>query len=195
VLTIVPALIATPIGFGEGGLRYLELFVLVGWALEHRHAKFFGMIAAPVLAGVLVLVELIRFSGHNVLGGVVFVLFGALLSPLLLRNFGMLRDLPQIPLLPGLAALGQPRKKRSATRPASTGTVTPIGRRSRRDAKPASAPQGVLTPGPWPTGPISQGEVDRLLDKINTNGIDSLSADERRLLDDASRRLRDRHEG
>ena len=34
-------------------------------------------------------------------------------------------------------------------------------------------------------------EVDRLLDKISRSGIDSLTPEERRLLDDASRKLRD----
>jgi hypothetical protein len=34
--------------------------------------------------------------------------------------------------------------------------------------------------------------LDRVLDKISQQGIDSLTSDERKLLDDLSRRLRDR---
>jgi hypothetical protein len=33
-------------------------------------------------------------------------------------------------------------------------------------------------------------EIDRVLDKISETGLESLTADERRLLDEASRRLR-----
>jgi hypothetical protein len=33
-------------------------------------------------------------------------------------------------------------------------------------------------------------EVDRVLDKISESGMDSLTPDERRLLDDVSKRLR-----
>jgi len=42
-----------------------------------------------------------------------------------------------------------------------------------------------------PPGPV-QNEVDRVLDKISANGIGSLTPDERRFLDDQSRRMRDR---
>jgi membrane associated rhomboid family serine protease len=42
------------------------------------------------------------------------------------------------------------------------------------------------TPGP------AQDEVDRVLDKISANGISSLTPEERRFLDDQSRRMRDR---
>ena len=48
--------------------------------------------------------------------------------------------------------------------------------------------------GPWAPPSASaasdQFEVDRLLDKISAQGIDSLSADERRRLKEASERLR-----
>jgi hypothetical protein len=33
-------------------------------------------------------------------------------------------------------------------------------------------------------------EIDRVLDKISETGLDSLTSDERRLLDEASRKLR-----
>jgi hypothetical protein len=57
-----------------------------------------------------------------------------------------------------------------------------------------------VTQGPWsspsgstPAGPsrLEQAELDVLLDKIGQSGIDSLSKEERRRLDELSRRMRD----
>jgi hypothetical protein len=50
-------------------------------------------------------------------------------------------------------------------------------------SRPAAAPQHAEA--------REQNPLNRLLDKISAHGIESLTADERRLLDDASRRLRD----
>ena len=47
-------------------------------------------------------------------------------------------------------------------------------------------------PTPVETSRPSDEEVDRVLDKISATGLDSLTADERRLLDDMSQRLRKR---
>jgi hypothetical protein len=48
--------------------------------------------------------------------------------------------------------------------------------------------------GPWapptPNTSADQAEVDRLLDKISAQGIDALTADEKRRLKEASERLR-----
>jgi hypothetical protein len=49
--------------------------------------------------------------------------------------------------------------------------------------------------GPWqPTSPdeiARQARIDSLLDKIAATGLDSLTADERKWLNDASKRSRD----
>ena len=48
------------------------------------------------------------------------------------------------------------------------------------------------SPRPVARDPLAEpAALDRLLDKISANGIDSLSREERKLLDEASRRLRD----
>jgi membrane associated rhomboid family serine protease len=204
LLTIVPAMLSLPFALAIGGISLLELFVLVGWALANRNAKFFFGIPAPVLAGVFVVITMINYSGSGAFGGVVFVAVGALLSPLLLRSFGLLSDLPQIPVIPGVAALATklagdgrtstgvraPSRRRAGTAGRSAASN---GKRKLQGLPPLREDQKVIQ-GPWPTGPISQGEVDRLLDKIADEGIDSLSSEERRLLDDASRRLRQRHD-
>ena len=43
---------------------------------------------------------------------------------------------------------------------------------------------------PTPDDLLRQAEIDVLLDKISEHGLDSLTADERRRLDEHSRRLR-----
>ena len=96
----------------------------------------------------------------------------------------------------------------TARNPARTGNTgskgTPAagpGRRGRSGAKAPGASGssgdtagGVVT-GPWEgssSAPVvNELEVDRILDKIAANGMASLSADERRALEEASRRRRD----
>lgn len=53
--------------------------------------------------------------------------------------------------------------------------------------RPAS--RAVVTP-PRPAGDGRASELDRVLDKISSSGLDSLSSDERAVLDDMARRLR-----
>ncbi|NIM48917.1 MAG: rhomboid family intramembrane serine protease [Gemmatimonadales bacterium] len=61
-----------------------------------------------------------------------------------------------------------------------------IPKARRREAQNAEPP--VATP---PQEPSIYDEVDRVLDKISATGLDSLTPDERRLLDDVSRQLRE----
>jgi hypothetical protein len=166
------------------------------------------MIPAPALAIVFVVVEMLRFSGHQVLGGVVFVFVGAVLSPILLRSFGMLSDLPQIPAVPLLAKLVSPSRRTGKARttgprraPGSgMGSKRPVdgpprtSRPSTARTKAKGSDPSTVVQGPWDAKPVDQRELDRLLDKIAAQGIDSLSADERKMLDEASRRLRERRD-
>ncbi|MET0325358.1 MAG: DUF6576 domain-containing protein, partial [Ilumatobacteraceae bacterium] len=85
------------------------------------------------------------------------------------------------------------------------------GRRKRKPPK-SSRGGGEVVAGPWsassrtgpsrsttlpqPPAPASsehdQAELDALLDKISANGMDGLSADEKRRLNELSKRLRNR---
>jgi hypothetical protein len=42
--------------------------------------------------------------------------------------------------------------------------------------------------GPVPEDPRLEGEIDRILDKISEHGLDSLTPEEEKILDEASRR-------
>jgi membrane associated rhomboid family serine protease len=74
---------------------------------------------------------------------------------------------------------GRPRPARAAER----GAVTPPG------GPPGAAP--VVATLPASTAAARREVLDRLLDKISANGIESLTGDERRLLEETSRSLRD----
>lgn len=65
-----------------------------------------------------------------------------------------------------------------------------VPRTHRRAPVPEEAPQAAARAAPAEQAP-EHDQVDRLLDKISESGLDSLTPDERRLLDDVSRQLRD----
>ena len=85
---------------------------------------------------------------------------------------------------------------RSPTR-SRTGRVKPAAKGRRR--RPAGGGQKVVD-GPWaaPTGPAAssadtaalQAELDALLDKISSSGLDSLTNAEKQRLNELSKRLR-----
>ena len=79
--------------------------------------------------------------------------------------------------------------------------------RSRKKSKPkrsaGPSKSGGVVQGPWknapaptppppPPSPADQIELDALLDKIGADGMDSLTGDEKKRLNDLSKRLRNR---
>ncbi|MGD2134923.1 MAG: rhomboid family intramembrane serine protease [Gemmatimonadales bacterium] len=80
------------------------------------------------------------------------------------------------------------QRARKAFQPRVPAHVVP--RTHRREPVQEEEPQAAVAPAPTEPAP-EQDEVDRLLDKISESGLDSLTPDERRLLDDVSRQLRD----
>jgi hypothetical protein len=77
-----------------------------------------------------------------------------------------------------------PKRKSKPKRSAGTssrGVVQGPWKNAPAPAPPAAAPS-----------PADQIELDALLDKIGANGMDSLSGDEKKRLNDLSKRLRNR---
>ncbi len=88
-----------------------------------------------------------------------------------------------------------PRIGSGSSHPPRRGTGRPSGAQARR----TSDRRGSVVEGPWsapvpppPTADAAsaQVELDELLDKISAGGLDSLSADEKRRLNELSKRLR-----
>lgn len=99
-------------------------------------------------------------------------------------SLARLRDgMSQVPDEPDEMPHAVPRSSPRATRPEEDEIVArsnaAVARQAVTEPTPA-APPSTTTPG-----------LDQLLDKISAHGLASLTADERRLLDEAARRLRD----
>ena len=67
-----------------------------------------------------------------------------------------------------------------------------MGRRPSRRDLVAVAHRCRPPPAARPRTPHDQAELDHLLDKISANGMDGLTADEKRRLNELSKRLRNR---
>jgi hypothetical protein len=98
------------------------------------------------------------------------------------RSIGLLAAYPWIPRVP----IGDTVR----TRPARTA-------RPPRRPKPGrptvvDGPWGIASAAPDATSTADQAELDSLLDKIAASGMDSLSGEEKRRLNDLSKKLRKR---
>ena len=97
----------------------------------------------------------------------------------------------------GPAMIGSSEPSVRAPRRGRRGSPTRGSRPGRRGGRRRQGQGGTVTQGPWsspaghPAGPsrLEQAELDVLLDKIGQSGIDSLSKEERRRLDELSRKI------
>ncbi len=178
-LTVVlPGLLATLIepNYLIGGIRALEIAIFVVFVCENPRMPFFFGIPAWILAVVVVGIDILQLLGDRQSEYLLVYLMGIAVAVWTARSYGMLSDfqwLPQIKL---------PKKQRRV------GKVSGPTSRGK-----TSGP--VVVDGPWPTTPVyrpmqDQAEVDQILDKIALVGMDGLTADEKKRLNDASKRLR-----
>ncbi len=184
ILTIVPAVIATLVGFNVYGLEYLQLGVFIVFIAEHPTARFFFNIPGWVIGAVIVGLQVLQLAGNRNGDGLVFLLVLLVTAGLAARSFGLATQLPWIPVLPMPGAgveKSSPKKRRKGGSPATT--------RSRQTVVegPWAAPN---MPRPSPDAAAAQAELDVLLDKISAGGLDSLTSDEKKRLNELSKRLR-----
>lgn len=162
-----------------GGLSLLGLAFLVVIAVDQPSLPMLFGIPIWVIAAVVVGVNALTALAYQAWGAL-FLLLGCIAIALIgTAAVGIIDQLPFVPRL------------KDAPGPRSRG--------ARRSKRPRSV-RGSVTQGPWsspsgsaPAGPsrLEQAELDVLLDKIGQSGIDSLSKEERRRLDELSRRMRD----
>jgi membrane associated rhomboid family serine protease len=182
LVTLLPGLVATLIDlpFAYYGIRSVELAIFVVFACENPKMPFFFGIQAWIIAVVIVGIELLQLIGDRQSELLIVYLAALVTAVWTARSFGMLNDfqwLPRIRL-----------PKRSKTASSSSGATRSSGGRS------------VVVDGPWPSTPVykampDQAEVDQILDKIALVGMDGLTSDEKRRLNEASKRLRKRGGG
>jgi hypothetical protein len=193
-LTIVPALILTVLGplddsfdfMIQFGLSNLFLGGIWVYAATYPGVKWFEVIPLWALAAIFTVLNLLQFRGIGANGQVVFLLVSVAVALVAGRSLGLATGWP-IPHLPldGVASSGsrkrKPKPPRSAGSSRSSGVV-------QGPWKNAPAPM----PPPSTPSPADQIELDALLDKIGANGMDSLTGDEKKRLNDLSKRLRNR---
>ena len=184
-VAIVPAIFVTLLPSGsfpttnEVGLGLLASVMFVIFAVHYPSQPFFFGIPAWALALVFVGIDVLRLTGDRLWGTLLLMLSAIALGVVIVRQWGFAERLEFIPRLPGGGTAsqrtGKPAKRR---RGPSTNKVVdgPWGAAPR----PASGPDTVA----------AQHELDQLLDKISASGLDSLTADEKRRLNELSKRLR-----
>lgn len=185
-LIVFPGIIGAVLDLPQAGIRSIEIAVLLIFIAEYPNIRFFFGIPAWALGAVYVVTDLLQISAEGSGDQLLFYLASLVIAALAARAVGMLTAYPWIPRVPLPDAL--------------TGTTSSGPRRSSRGKVRGKAPRKQVVEGPWsaPTPPArppadtaaAQAELDALLDKISEHGLESLSADEKRRLNELSKKLR-----
>jgi membrane associated rhomboid family serine protease len=192
LLVVIPGLLVVALGYFAVGISALSFAMFLVFAIENPNAQFFFGIKAWVIAAVYLGIRLLQILGDRATNELIISVVSLLLMVTALRAWGAASSLPMFPKLPLVDRIKtSPGKKSRSSKQPKQGRKG--GAKLRSVPTPGDSPNRTGTAS-WPSGAIRQEEVDRLLEKIASSGINSLSADERRTLDLASKNLRDRHE-
>lgn len=187
LLTMVPAVMVTLFevlmpGF-EGfafGLRFVELGILVAFAAQYPTARFWPGIPAWGLAAIIVGLDFLQALGARNDYQFTMLVFTVVVGVVGIRSFGFANELHWVPKVPLPASMTGESPSPRAARPQRR------RRRSRGKGNLSSVPP------PPSESPSADMEIDALLDQVADSGLDSLSKEQRRRLEDHSKRLRKR---
>ena len=186
-LIVLPGIVGAVLDLPQAGVRSIEIAVLLIFIAEYPTIRFFFGIPAWVLGLVYVVTDLLQISADGTGDQLLFYLTSLVIAALAARAVGMLTAYPGIPQLPLPDSLTGTRS--SGPRRSARGRVRGKGSGKPRVVEgPWSAPSTPAVPSP--DAAAAQAELDGLLDKISESGLDSLSADEKRRLNELSKRLR-----
>jgi membrane associated rhomboid family serine protease len=199
LITVIPGVLGAVLDLPQAGMRAIELSVFLVFVAEYPFARFFFNIPAWVVAAVIVGIEFIQLLGDRDERGILFRLISIAVAAVTARTMGLASSLPWIPALPiGSHRDGSSQRSATKSRGKSRRRSSGGGEVVRGPWSPPSrsGPVGVA-PLPQPPGASSeavadQAELDALLDKISAVGMDGLSADEKRRLNELSKRMRNR---
>lgn len=169
LVAVIPGLVATGLDVSLFSIRSVEVALFVVFVAQYPRAPFFFGIQAWVLAVVLVGIEIVQYVADRAYELILVLVVTIATAVWSARSFGMLTDLQWLPKINlGKGARKAPKRKLGGP---------------------------VVVEGRWPTASTytpmqDQAEVDRILDKIAVVGMDGLSVDEKRRLNEASKRLR-----
>ena len=195
LIVVIPGIVGTLINLPQAGLRPVELCVFLVFVAEYPFARFVFNIPAWVFGAVILGIEVIQLLGDRNERGIIFLFSSLAVAAVTARTMGLLHELPWIPALPiGSRRSTSRRTKRSRGSSSSGGGEVVAGPwtttgRSGPVRTPPSLPQ---PPAPPPSTTSDQVELDALLDKISAVGMDGLDADEKRRLNELSKRMRNR---
>jgi len=168
---------------GFGGLFLLETAMFLVFIAAYPTAMGFFGIPLWVFGAVFIGIQVLQLTAVRAWEWLLVMVVDIAISFLGARAMG-LSSLEWIPRVPLPASLSGDRRSRRH----------PGSRRSghRRGPAPVTPIRPVGTAAtPTAADLLRQAEIDVLLDKISEHGIDSLSAAERRRLDELSKRMRD----
>jgi membrane associated rhomboid family serine protease len=191
-IVIAPALFVTVTGFISAdvqfGIRLLGLMMLVIFAAEHPEAPFFFSIPAWVITAVFLGLEVLGYLAGRFWSSLVVLVLAVGISLVTVRQWGFADRLDMIPRFRTPAHRSPTRSRTGRVRPAKRGRNSTPRRGSKVVDGPWAAPNAPSAPSPDTA--VLQAELDALLDKISSGGLDSLSSAEKQRLNELSKRLR-----
>jgi membrane associated rhomboid family serine protease len=181
-VVILPGIVGTLLDLPQAGARPVQLVVLLVFIAEYPNLRFFFGIPAWALGLVYVLTDILQLTGTRAGEQLLFYMISLAIAAVSARSIGLLAAYPWIPGIP----IGDGGRSRPAR--------VPRPPRRPRSGRPTvvEGPWGVAAAVPSQTSLADQAELDSLLDKIAASGMDSLSGDEKRRLNDLSKKLRKR---
>ncbi|MGA0218728.1 MAG: DUF6576 domain-containing protein, partial [Ilumatobacteraceae bacterium] len=155
--------------------------MLAIFAAENPDAPFFFGIPAWIIASVFVGIDILRYVGDRIWGSLLVMLLAIGTALVTIRQWGFADRLDMIPRFANNSRHKKPTRS-------SRGKV-------RRPSRSRGGNTKVVS-GPWeppkvdPAAAGLQEELDSLLDKVSSQGLDALSSDEKKRLNELSKRLR-----
>lgn len=203
-VTLAPSISLTILGAVSNSLDFssinfgLSTLFLAGiwvYAATYPNVRWFEIMPLWALAAIFTGLNLLSYSGARAGGQILFMLISIAAGLSMGRSLGLATawPIPHIPLggTPGGSGSSSPRR-------------TPKPKKPRSKPKRGDLGQRVVE-GPWrgdtsmpqpPQKPVAtaadQAELDALLDKIGSDGMDALSSAEKARLNELSKKLRNR---
>lgn len=197
-IAIMPAIVMTVLslfynenfGIGVGYLGLLEVGVLCAFICANPTIRFFGSIPGWVLAAIFVGIDVLRYLGDQQYSLLLFELLIVAVAVLGVRAMGFAEDTTQIPKVPLPPSLGgSPYRKADAARNATKKNTRPKDRpvRKKKNRSNLRAVPSAPTPS---VAEVNEKEMDDLLDLVSSGGLESLTPEQRRRLEELSKRLK-----
>lgn len=189
-LMLIPAIVVTAFAGvfdfngAASGIDIVQFGVLIAFVAQYPTARFFFGIPAPVLIGVFLALRYLNILAERDAFEFVLVTTSIAVAAIVFKSLGFAGEVPWIPAVPLPAAMtGQARAPQQRQ---------PKPSRNRRRGRSAG---GHLSSVPTPAvDPLADMEIDALLDQVAEHGLDSLTKEQRKRLEEHSKRLRKRRD-